>query len=123
MDGITSIQDFDLLIDLTGAQNSLRWWIEQLGTPYGIPMAAGVSAAIDPIALSYFETPSRQLVGVVGGVPDAVTYEALVSGQEVLEGPLAVRLDSQLVGHGVLVLVLLIGNVVYLVQRGTGRNR
>jgi hypothetical protein len=121
MAGITTIQDFKLIVELAAAQSTLRWWIEQAGTPYAVPTGAGVSAAVGPLALPYFQTPSQQLVGLVGGVPEAATYDALRSGQEYLVGPLASRLDSQLAGHTVLVLVLLVGNVVYLVRRGTGR--
>jgi hypothetical protein len=121
MAGITTIEQFALIVDLAAAQNTLRWWIEQVGAPYAVPMGAGVSASVQPLALPYFETTSRQLVGVVGGVPDAATYDALRSGQDRLLGPLASRLDSQLAGHIILILVLLVGNAVYLVRGGTGR--
>jgi hypothetical protein len=121
MAGIDTIQKFDLIVELAATQNTLRWWIEQVGTPYQIPLAAGVSAAVDPLARPYFETENRQLRGIVGGVPGAATYEALRNGQDQLTGPSASRLDALLSGHVVLVLVLLVGNVAFLVRRGTGR--
>jgi hypothetical protein len=120
---VTSIKDFDLIVELAATQTTLRWWIEQVIASYDVPLAAGVSAAVDPLARPYYETESRQLVGLVGGVPDAATYEALRNGQSEITGPLGSRLNSQLAGHAVLVLVLLVGNVVYLVRRGAGRER
>ena len=123
MEGLTSIQSFDLVIELAATQDTLRWWIEQAGMPYSISLGAGVSAAVAPMARPYYQTEPRQLVGLVGGVPDAAVYEALRSGQDSLVGTMAARLDSQLAGHLVLILVLLVGNGVYLVRRGTGGER
>jgi hypothetical protein len=117
MSGIAALQDFDLIIELAATQDSLRWWIEQARTPYDVPMGAGVSASLDPLARPYYETDPRQLVGLVAGVPGAAMYESLQGAEQ----PLVARLDAQLAGHAVLVLVLLVGNGVYFVRRGTRR--
>ena len=123
MAGVTEIQDFDLILVLAAGQDSLRSWIEQASMPYDIPLAAGVSASIEPLARPYYETESQQLVGLAGGVPGAAVYEALGNGQGQLEDATAARLDSLLAGHLILILVLVVGNGVYLVQRGNGRGR
>ena len=121
MEGLTTAQSFDLIVELAAAQDTLRWWIEQAGTPYGVPLGAGVSASVGPLARPYSETERQQLVGLVSGVPDAAVYEALRSGQDSPAGTMAARLDSQLAGHVVLLMVLLVGNGVYLVRRRNGR--
>jgi hypothetical protein len=121
MQGLSSTQSFDLIVELAAAQDSLRWWVEQAGTPYDIPLAAGVSASVAPLARPYYETEQKQLVGMVGGVPGAVSYEALRGGQDGPPDALAARLDSLLAGYAILILVLLIGNAAYLARRGTGR--
>ena len=121
MQGLDSAQDFSLIVELAATQDTLRWWIEQAGTPYSIPLGTGASAAVLPYALPYYESEPGQLVGVVGGVPDAVTYEALASEQGSPTDSLAARLDSQLAGQFLFMLVLLVGNVVYLVRRGSRR--
>jgi hypothetical protein len=123
MAGVAAIQDFDLILELAASQDTLRSWIEQAGTPYDIPLAAGVSASIEPLARPYYEAESRQLVGLAGGVPGAAVYEALGNDQGQLEDATAARLDSLLAGHLILILVLVVGNGVYLVQRGNGRGR
>jgi hypothetical protein len=121
MQGLSNGQDFDLVLELAAAQDSLRWWVEQAGTPYEIPLGAGVSASVAPLARPYYETEPKQLVGMVAGVQGTAGYEALRSGQAGLPDALAARLDSLLAGYAILLLVLLVGNVVYLTQRGAGR--
>ena len=121
--GLDSTQDFALIVELAAAQDTLRWWIEQAGTPYDVPLGTGSSAAVVPIARPYYETESRQLVGLVGGVPDAVTYEALTNEPNGPTSSSAARLDSQLAGQIVFILVILAGNIVYFSRRGTRRER
>ena len=116
LNGITSTQSFDLIVELAATSDTLQWWIEQAGAPYGIPMVAGVSAAVDPIARTYYETEPQQLKGVIGGVPGAASYESSRSGGAGLEPEMAARLDSLLAGQVLVILVILAGTMV-------GRNR
>lgn len=122
-EGVTNIQSFALIVELAATQETLRWWVEQAGTPYDVPLSAGVSASVEPIARAYYETESRQLEGLMAGVPGVAEYEALLNDQDVLIGPTAMRLDAQLAGHLVFVLVLVAGAVVPLVRRETGRGQ
>ena len=118
-----SLQDFALVIELAASQDSLRWWVEQAQAPYDVPLAAGVSASVEPLARAYYETQPPQLVGLVGGVPGAARYDAARGGAQGPGEALLARLDAQLAGHIVLILVLLIGNGVYLVRRRTEEER
>ncbi|NIV38051.1 MAG: hypothetical protein GWN58_54145 [Anaerolineae bacterium] len=123
MQGLETTKDFSLIVELAAAQDTLRWWIEQAGTPYDVPLGTGASAGVVPIARPYYETESRQLVGLVGGVPDAVTYEALANEPNGPTNNSAARLDSQLAGQIVFILVILAGNIIYFSRRGTRRER
>lgn len=123
LESLTSAPSFDLIVDLAPTQDSLRWWIEQASTPYDIPLATGSSASVAPFALPYYETESQQLVGMISGVPGAATYGALVANQSSPPEAVAARLDALVAGSLVMVVVLLIGNVIYLSQRGSGRER
>ncbi|MFC2037851.1 hypothetical protein ACFLYD_07815 [Chloroflexota bacterium] len=116
MQGLASIQDFDLIVELAVEQNTLRWWVEQASTPFDVPLGAGVSASVEPLARPYYETPSRQLVGLVGGVTGAAMYETLLGGERP-EGAMVARLDAQMTGYLAFVLIILIGNGVYLMRR------
>jgi hypothetical protein len=118
MQGLSSIQDFDLIVELAVEQKTLRWWVEQASTPLHIPLGAGVSASVEPLARPYYEAPSRQLVGLVGGVTGAAMYETLLAGESP-EGETLARLDAQMTGYLAFVLIVLIGNGVYLARRAT----
>ena len=122
-DGLTRTQSFDLIVELAATQETLRWWIEQASAPYGVELAAGVSASVDPLARPYFETDPRQLVGIVGGVLGAASYEMLREGGTDRVDAMGVRLDAQLAGHLVFVFILLIGNVTYWLRRWARRER
>jgi hypothetical protein len=121
LEDLGNLQDFALILELAATQDTLRWWIEQASTPSQIPLAAGVSASVAPLARPYYMTEPRQVVGLLGGVPAAAAYEALRSGQEGLADASAARLDAQLGGHLVFMLVLVIGNVAYLLRKRGGR--
>jgi hypothetical protein len=120
--GADSIQDFALIVDLAASEQSVRWWVEQAATPYSVPLAGGVSASVIPLARPYYQTESRQLVGLAGGLPDAAAYATLRGDLEAQEGTLAARLDSLTGGHLVFILVLAIGSVIQFL-RGSGGGR
>ena len=131
LSGITSTQSFDLIVELAAGSDTLRWWIEQAGAPYGVPIVAGVSAAVDPMARTYSETEPQQLKGVTGGVLGAASYESLRSGGAGPEPEMAARLDSLLAGQVLVILVILGGTIVgrnwirpkHVAQHGTGREQ
>jgi hypothetical protein len=123
MDGISSVENFDLIIELAAGQDTLRAWIEQVGAPYHKPLGAGVSASTEPIARAYYETEPRQLLGVIAGVPGAAMYESLRNDQSQAGSTLATRLDAQFGGHLVFILALLLGSGVYALQSATRRER
>ncbi len=126
LSGITSTQSFDLIVELAAASDTLRWWIEQAGAPYDVPLVAGVSAAVDPIARTYYETEPQQLKGMIGGIPGAASYESLGSGGAGPSPEMAARLDSLLVGQVLVILVILGGNLIRpkgVARRGAGREQ
>jgi hypothetical protein len=104
MQGMNSVGDFHLVVELAATQDTLRWWIEQVGTPYDVPLGAAVSAAVEPLARPYYQTTSRQLVGLVGGVPGAAMYAGLLNDAPPMTRA-AARLAAQRAGHLVFILV------------------
>jgi hypothetical protein len=117
MDGLYSLRSFDLVVDLAFAQDSLRWWIEQAATPLDIPLGAGVSASVAPLAQPYYEAEPGQLAGMVAGITDAIMYEARYRGEKWVGGYNAARLSAQFWGHMLLITVIVLGNMVFLVRR------
>jgi hypothetical protein len=118
--GLVNVDSFDLVVELAATRETLRWWVEQADAPYDISLAAGVSAAVAPLIHPYYETPSRQLVGLVGGVQGAAMYEVLRGDQTEQADITAARLDAQLAGHLIMIVVLVLGAMIQLVRRDRG---
>jgi len=70
-----SVKSLSLIVELAGNQETLRWWVEQVGAQYGVPMVAGVSGAVEPYARPYYE--SGQLQALLVGLPAAAEYESM----------------------------------------------
>ncbi|MDY7041549.1 MAG: hypothetical protein SVX38_11865, partial [Chloroflexota bacterium] len=112
---IQRLSDFDLVIELAAGQNTLRWWVEQVGSQYpSLLMVAGISASLDPYVRPYYETPGRsQLKGMLVGLSGAAQYEELTGrASRALDS-----LQSQGLAHLTIVAVIVVGNVVYLASR------
>lgn len=117
---INRLSDFGLIVELAARQDTLRWWVEQVGSQYPtLPMIAGISASLDPYVRPYYETPGRrQLKGLLVGLPGAAQYEGLIGRVgRALDG-----LESQGLAHLTIVAVIVVGNIAYLASRlGKGK--
>ncbi len=102
------LTDVALIINLAARQESLRWWIEQVHTPMGVPLVAGVSAALLPYIRPYYPA---QIGGVLSGISGAAEYAAYLD----LEGfdNEFTALDAQALVHYALVLTIIAVNVRY----------
>lgn len=116
--GLASLAQAQALVVLSADAFSLRDWVEQVGTAFpNLPIIAATSASVEPLARPYYE--SRQLKGLVAGLPGADSYEALTG-----KPALATRLrEAQGFAQAVALLVLVIGALITLVQVKLGRRR
>jgi hypothetical protein len=105
------IRDIVLIIELAGGQDTLRWWVEQVSTPYSVPMVAGVTASLEPNARPYHH--SGQLSGLISGLPGAAEYERLNDRP----GGAMASLDSQSLAHLAIVGFIVLGNLGYMITR------
>lgn len=115
-EGLTGLDDVDLIVVLTARPEALRSWIEQVQTPSGIRMVAGVSAQADPLARPYLR--SGQLEGLVVGLLGAAELEALGD----ISGPAADAVAPQSLGHLAVLAVILAGNLAHFWGRLRGRS-
>lgn len=104
-----NLQQTSLVIILTGDRDNLVNWVEQVGTvATDVPVVAGVTQALTPLAKSY--TATGQLTGLLGGIPDAAAYERLHNSET---SGLQSQLNAQIFGQLVAATLLLAGLFVY----------
>lgn len=81
MQGVRSVMDVGMVVLLTAQPDDLRVWVEQVATANpNIPVGAGISARVEPVAGAYLGT--GQLRGLIAGwVGGAVYEQRLDTGQ------------------------------------------
>jgi len=67
---------FKLVLVLAERGDDLRLWVEQVASAVNLPVAAGVTAAAEPVARPYFA--AGQLMGLLAGYRDAYTYDQVL---------------------------------------------
>ncbi len=103
------LSQIGLVIVLTGDRDNLVNWIEQVGSvSENVPMVAGITQALTPLANGYAIT--GQLDGLLGGMPDAVAYQQLM---DLPESGVQTQLNAQIFGQLLAGLLLLIGLLTY----------
>jgi hypothetical protein len=116
MQGVQKISDLSALISVSAGYPGTKEWVQQVRNRYNIPMICATSGVSAPEYFAYYE--SKQLSGLVGGMKAFTEYEKLLGGET---GFATLAMTSQASGHYVLVLLILIGNVLYLLKRGQTR--
>ncbi|MCB9421037.1 MAG: zinc ribbon domain-containing protein [Ardenticatenaceae bacterium] len=114
-----SLNDVALIIVLTGERDNLVDWLEQVALSGNIPVVAGVTKSLAPVALPYLDT--TQLQGMIGGLPETAVYQ-----QELLNQPsddtimrqLSAQMLAQLLAAGLLLVGGITFGVMNLLKRG-----
>jgi len=75
MKGIRNYDNVGLVMDFTGS-SYYGWWIVYAYTPYGVPVATGVTSV--SVADIYPYLGSKQFVGMLAGMKAGAEYERLV---------------------------------------------
>ena len=113
MQGIKQLKDFDLLVLVSAGFPGAKEYVQYVGTRYKLPMVAACTAVSTTDLSPYFQ--AGQLLGLVGGLTAVAEYETLVGRPgTALQGS-----DVLNVGHGVVILAIILGNLIYF----TGRRR
>lgn len=110
--GVTGLDDLGLIVVLAGDSEPVRWWVEQVGVRTQTPLAAGVSAAIEPQLRPYRD--SGQLAGLISGLPGAARYAALTGAGADWAG----RLDALSLSLLAFIVLIVVGNLASWLTRG-----
>ncbi len=131
MNGINSVEDFDLVFDFSAGVPGNAEWVQYACDPKGVPLSSGCTSIMVTDAIPYVE--SGQLKGILAGMPGAAEYEKLVYDYMILEqnsnnkyivsdvmverGKAHSRMSAQSVAHLLMVLFIIIGNLAYYFNR------
>lgn len=97
-----------LIVIMSGERDAIVNWIEQVGAQVEVPMISGITQAMDPIAAPY--VASRQLVGVVAGLPAVAAIDDNVGENDNFVGK---AMNSVTLVQWLAVIVLVIGALFY----------
>ncbi len=128
LDGIDSIQDMDLVINISAGSAGTKEWVQYAVGPYpeDITLIAGCTGVQAPLLYPYIPA---QLPGLLGAIKGAAEYEKLVTDRyyrdegkpvpgELQEG--VRRMGPQLVAHLLMIGLIICGNVIYFAERRRG---
>ncbi|MDG1837499.1 MAG: hypothetical protein P8I91_01695 [Phycisphaerales bacterium] len=126
---IKSAKAMDLLINISAGDPGTKQWIQYAATPVGIQMVAGCTGVQAPLFYPYIPDP---LNGLLAAIKGAAGYEQImIQNYPELGEPEFVkarfsstaalqRMGPQYVAHLLMVLLILIGNVIFFVDRNRG---
>jgi hypothetical protein len=125
MKGIRSVQDFDLVVEVSAGYVGTKEWVQYAVTPYQgkVRLVAGCTGVQAPLLYPYIP---EQLPGLLGAIKGAAEYEKLVVEKylgddpdpKYLEG--IRRMGPQLVAHVLMILLIIAGNVIFFAGRRRG---
>ena len=110
-----SYADIKLIVNVSAGYPGTKEWVQQVRSRYNIPIVSGCTAVSAPEYFPYFQ--SGQLSGLLGGLAGAAEYEKLVGEG----GTAAKKMDAQSLGHVVIILFILLGNLIYFLRWREGR--
>lgn len=114
--GDNRLNDYGLIVVVAGTPDDLQLWVEQVAAQVDTPLVALTSAAVRPLAMTYYQ-PSGQgpLVGVLAGVDDTTTYIAQAAPGELAAAQ--VRWEMHMLGALVSAGLLVVGVLAGLVNK------
>jgi hypothetical protein len=119
MQGYRRLADFPLVALVSAGHPGAKEYVQYVQTRYKIPMVAACTAVSTTDLYPYYA--SGQLMGLAGGLSDTARYEVMVmariEGKATDVGRLGLGekgLDVLNVGHLVVILAIVFGNVVFL---------
>src|SRR6185369_15471437 len=112
---VRDYSSFPLLVSISAGYPGTKEWVQQVQSRFHIPMIAGVTAVSAPEYYPYLQ--SGQLQGLLGGMAGAAEYE--LSRHE--KGSASRGMDAQSLGHVLVALCIVLGNVIAFGQRRRSR--
>ncbi len=120
---LKNVQGVDLIINVSAGTPGTKEWVLYASTPFHITTVAGCTGVQTPYLYPYVP---EQLLGMLGAIKGAAEYEFLLLNAypQLQNNPDAKealrRMGPQLFGHLLLIGLIVVGNVIYFMQRKLG---
>lgn len=111
MKNVTKAKDFDAVFSFNTGDPGPTAWIQQWNATEGVPILSACTSVSTPTMTNYYQ--AGLLKGNLGGLAGAAYAESL-HGQL---GSATGGMDSQSLGHVVIILFLILGNVGYFASK------
>ncbi|MGE5654781.1 MAG: hypothetical protein ACM3ZQ_11070 [Bacillota bacterium] len=111
MKDVKSVNDTKLVLEFATGIPGPAEWVRQVGTKYKVPMVSGVVTVMGPQNEPYVQ--SGQLKGLLSGLRGAAEYEQQLKSP----GKASAAMDAQSIGHVVVIVFIILGNVSYFLGR------
>jgi hypothetical protein len=110
---IARFDELSLIVTVSGNQEHVRWWIEQIGSQYNIDIISAVSNSIAPYIQPYYA--ADQIKGMLLGLAGAADYEKQLAPHIVLD---YAQNNLVLQGYGQLLLVaiLILSGITFFIR-------
>lgn len=105
---ISGIKDFKYYIEIADAPD---WWMRPISSAPHLKLFNGTVASGASTMAPFYQ--AKQLEGFIIGMSGGAEYEALI-GQV---GSAAAAMDGQSLGHGLIILFVILGNIGYMQLR------
>lgn len=118
MRGVRNYDDIPLVISLSaGDPGALTLWIPYVQARFGQALGTGMTAVSAAEAYPFLQT--GQLVGLLGGMKGAAEYEFLMRERGYTDAltPAIQAMDSQSMAHLAIILLILMGNISFILTR------
>ena len=110
MRGVERLGDAKMLVEIAGTV-AANIWVQQATARYHVPMVAGITGVLAPEFFPYMQAGLVQ--GMLGGMAGAAEYEQLTDSP----GTATRGMDAQSLAHGLIILLIVIGNVLHAAAR------
>ncbi|MFC1849503.1 hypothetical protein ACFL27_04760 [candidate division CSSED10-310 bacterium] len=112
MNTIRNYDDFPLIISLSAGYPGTKEWVQQVQKRFDKDLISACAGVSSPEYYPYYE--SGQLLGLIGGLKATAEYETMLN-----KPGLALKAQgSQALGHYTIVFFIVLGNILYLVNKG-----
>ncbi len=125
---LKSAKAVDLIVNISAGDPGTKQWVQYAATPANKPIVAGCTGVQAPLLYPYIPTP---LTGLLAAIKGAAGYEQILIDEypemeEMKASPLGSstaamqRMGPQFVGHLLMIVLIVIGNLIFFIDRKRG---